>query len=89
VFVVAVSGDTIVENSGEGTDTVQTVLGSYALAANIENLTYTGALAFSGTGIDKLDIGTLCRRHSLAALSARWIRRTVNGGDDGLVMPSH
>ncbi|CDZ37374.1 Putative hemolysin-type calcium binding protein [Neorhizobium galegae bv. officinalis] len=51
-LVVDVAGDIIVENAGEGTDTVQTALASYSLAAlaNVENLTYTGTAAFSGTG---------------------------------------
>lgn len=41
--------DTIVENAGEGIDTV--VAGfSYVLSANLENLTLTGALALAGTG---------------------------------------
>jgi len=42
--------DTVVEFSGEGTDTVETAFTTYALRANFENLTYTGAAGFSGTG---------------------------------------
>jgi len=40
------------EAAGEGIDTIQTSLGSYALGAssNIENLVYTGSAAFKGTG---------------------------------------
>jgi serralysin len=40
----------VIENAGEGTDTVRTDLGLYDLTANVENLTYTGAGAFTGTG---------------------------------------
>jgi Ca2+-binding RTX toxin-like protein len=43
-------GDVIVEAAGGGTDTVRTVLGTYTLDANVENLTYTGAGTFTGTG---------------------------------------
>jgi microcystin-dependent protein len=50
IYVIANAGDTIVENPGEGTDTVQTALASYTLRPNVENLNYTGAGAFTGTG---------------------------------------
>ena len=43
-------GDVVIENVGEGTDTVQTILNAYTLSANVENLTFTGAGAFAGTG---------------------------------------
>ena len=49
-YVVANAGDVITENAGEGTDTVQTTLNSYALGVNLENLTFTGTGAFTGTG---------------------------------------
>jgi len=42
-------GDTITENAGEGTDTVQSSV-SFTLGANVENLTLTGTGAISGTG---------------------------------------
>ncbi|MFC5758650.1 calcium-binding protein, partial [Rhizobium sp. GCM10022189] len=44
------TGDIVVENAGEGTDTVKTGLAAYTLGANVENLTYTGSAAFAGTG---------------------------------------
>ncbi|HYC75437.1 matrixin family metalloprotease [Brevundimonas sp.] len=47
---VVTTNDTLVEAAGEGTDTVETTLGAYALRANFENLTYTGAGNFTGTG---------------------------------------
>jgi Ca2+-binding RTX toxin-like protein len=52
IFVVDSLLDTIVENGGEGTDTVQTALGSGSLAgvANVEQLTFTGSGPFVGTG---------------------------------------
>ena len=49
-YVVANAGDVVTEAAGGGTDTVRTALASFTLAANVENLTYTGAAAFVGTG---------------------------------------
>jgi Ca2+-binding RTX toxin-like protein len=43
-------GDVVIENPGEGTDTVQTILNAYTLSTNVENLTFTGVGAFAGTG---------------------------------------
>jgi len=48
-YVVDVTGDVITELANEGTDTIQTAL-TYALGANIENLTLTGTAAVNGTG---------------------------------------
>jgi Ca2+-binding RTX toxin-like protein len=46
---VADNADLIVENSGEGTDTVQSSA-THALSANVENLTLTGSANIDGTG---------------------------------------
>jgi|CXWL01.1.fsa_nt_gi Ca2+-binding RTX toxin-like protein len=43
------TGDSVVENLNEGTDTVQTSL-TYTLGANVENLALTGTAAINGTG---------------------------------------
>ncbi|MDD5273326.1 MAG: calcium-binding protein [Methylovulum sp.] len=48
-YIVDNSGDTVVENTGEGTDSVQSTV-TYSLAANVENLTLTGIAAINGTG---------------------------------------
>nr|WP_320201853.1 calcium-binding protein [Agrobacterium sp. rho-13.3]MDX8311632.1 calcium-binding protein [Agrobacterium sp. rho-13.3] len=58
IFIVDNAGDIVTENAGEGTDTVQTSLATYSLAglANVENLTYTGTVAFTGTGNDKNNV---------------------------------
>ncbi|AMK76855.1 MULTISPECIES: calcium-binding protein [Methylomonas] len=42
-------GDVVVENSGEGTDTVLSEV-SYSLSANVENLSLTGTAAINATG---------------------------------------
>ena len=48
IYVVG-AGDNIIENDGEGIDTVQSSL-TYTLGANVENLTLTGTTAINGTG---------------------------------------
>lgn len=48
-FVVDETGDIVVENSGEGTDTVQAAI-AFVLGANFENLTLTGTAGINGTG---------------------------------------
>ena len=44
------ANDTVTEFAGQGTDTVQTTRSIYTLAANLENLTFTGTGVFRGTG---------------------------------------
>lgn len=57
-YIVDSSGDSIIENPDEGTDTVQSSV-SYALGANLENLTLTGTSATigSGNGLNNLITG--------------------------------
>jgi len=43
-------GDQVFENANEGGDHVRTTLSTYTLGANIENLTYIGSGAFTGSG---------------------------------------
>jgi len=52
IYFVDNAGDQVLENPGEGTDTVQTDLSSYTLTANVETLTFIGAGGFTGTGND-------------------------------------
>ncbi|MBK8190393.1 MAG: S8 family serine peptidase [Vampirovibrionales bacterium] len=42
--------DTIIENAGEGVDTVNSLLASYTLGANLENLNLLAGMAQNGTG---------------------------------------
>jgi len=54
-YVVDVTTDVVVELANDGTDLIQTALTSYTLdttngSVNVENLTYTGTAAFTGTG---------------------------------------
>ena len=48
-YVVDNAGDVVTENANEGIDTVQSAV-TYALAANVENLTLTGSGNVNGTG---------------------------------------
>src|SRR5439155_1622720 len=48
-YVVDNVGDVVSENSGEGTDLVQSSI-TYTLGSDVENLTLTGATAINGTG---------------------------------------
>ena len=50
VYVVDAAGDIVTELLNEGTDRVDTTLVKYTLGSNLENLRYTGALAFNGGG---------------------------------------
>ena len=49
VYVVE-ANDTIVELAGQGRDRVETIRNAYTLAANLEDLTFTGAGGFTGRG---------------------------------------
>lgn len=49
LYVVDNASDSVTENSGGGTDTVQSAI-SYTLGSNVENLTLTGSSALNGTG---------------------------------------
>jgi trimeric autotransporter adhesin len=50
-YIVDNAGDIVVEEAGEGTDTIATSI-SFVLAENVENLILTGTAAINGTGND-------------------------------------
>jgi Ca2+-binding RTX toxin-like protein len=50
IYISSAIGDTIIELAGQGRDTVRTDLSSFALAANLEVLVYTGSGRFAGIG---------------------------------------
>ncbi|MBF7686568.1 hypothetical protein I2F17_12140, partial [Acinetobacter sp. B10A] len=57
-YVVDHFGDMVIENEGEGTDTVRSSI-SYSLVEHVENLTLTGSKNLMGTGneLDNIIIG--------------------------------
>ena len=50
IYTVDNVGDTVNESLSEGTDTISTALDNFVLFANVENLTMTGTVAFTGSG---------------------------------------
>lgn len=69
IFIVDNTNDTTSENAAEGTDEVKSSV-TFTLAANIENLTLTGADAINGTG------------NALAnTMTGNAADNTLNGGD--------
>lgn len=58
LYTVDNVGDVVVELAGGGTDEVRTTLNSYALAANVENLTFLGTGTFTGTGNELANVIT-------------------------------
>ncbi|MGO7909870.1 calcium-binding protein, partial [Rhizobium leguminosarum] len=77
-YIIDNAGDSVAENAAAGTDTVKTVLASYTLAANVENLTYIGTAAFAGTGND-LD-NVITGAAAADTLSGGDGNDTLNGG---------
>src|SRR5690606_29206104 len=83
-YIVDDVGDTVVELANGGTDTVQTSLSTYALEANVERLTYTGAGDFTGAGneLDNIITGGAGSDSLYGSLGAD--RLVGNAGDDAL-----
>lgn len=57
-YVISALKDVIVEEAGEGTDTVRSGLAAYTLGANLENLTLTGSANINGTGNELVNVLT-------------------------------
>jgi Ca2+-binding RTX toxin-like protein len=73
---IANQGDTITEGAGGGTDTVLTASTTFTLANNVENLIFTGAGNFTGTGNGQAN--TIAGSGGTDVLSGA-------GGDDTLI----
>jgi len=89
LYMVDASGDLVTELAGEGTDSVQTTLTSYTLGNNLENLAYSGAKAFTGTGnaLDNVIAGSSGNDSLLGnagndTLSGGPGKDTIDGGAD-------
>ncbi len=81
VFVVTESGDVVLEQVDEGTDTVVQWIETYILGANVENLLLRGAVAHTGTGndLDNVIFESRVPEQSTVALSLSGL-----GGNDYL-----
>ena len=77
-YVVDNLGDVTIENAGQGTDQVNSLL-SWTLGANVENLTLLGSASINGTGngLDNFIIGNA----GVNLLSGGSGNDTMNGGD--------
>ena len=72
------AGDTVVENAGGGTDTVQSVV-AWTLSLNVENLTLTGTANINGTGSSGNNV--LIGNSGNNTLDSGSGNDTVDGGD--------
>ncbi|MBB3162062.1 serralysin [Rhizobium laguerreae] len=77
-YIVDNAGDSVAEAANEGIDTVRTTLASYTLGSDLENLTYIGTVAFTGTG-NSLD-NTLTGGAAIDTLSGGAGNDVLNGG---------
>ena len=75
-YYVDNSGDLVVENAGEGTDTVRSTI-TYALGASVEKLRLDGAAAIDGTG-NELD-NTITGNSASNVLDGKGGNDTVKG----------
>jgi Ca2+-binding RTX toxin-like protein len=76
IYVVDAATDTITENPNEGTDTILSSVTIAALAANVENLTLTGATAINGIGnvLDNVISGNSANNSLTGGAGNDWLR---------------
>lgn len=79
-YVVDNSADSVVERSGEGTDSVLASV-SYQLATQVENLTLTGSAAINGAGNSLAN--TITGNAAANVLDGRGGIDAIDGGDSG------
>ncbi|MEH2503731.1 Ca2+-binding RTX toxin-like protein [Bradyrhizobium sp. AZCC 1578] len=83
-YVVDNIGDVVTENANQGTDTVQTILASYGLGSNVENLTFTDSGAHTGSGNELNNLITGGSGND--TIFAGGGNDTLNGGDGNDVL---
>jgi Ca2+-binding RTX toxin-like protein len=83
-YYVGHAGDVVIENEGEGTDTVRASLSSYALAANVERLVGIAAAgqALTGNGLANIITGG----DGADAIAGDGANDTLTGGGGGDVL---
>ncbi|WP_162245650.1 peroxidase family protein [Brevundimonas sp. Root1279] len=77
-YVLTAAGDSIVELAGGGADWVDTLSSTHTLAANVENVTYTGAGNFVGNG--NADANVITGGIGNDTLNGKGGNDTLNGG---------
>ncbi len=85
VYIVDNTGDVVTENSGEGTDTIQSSV-TYALPTNVENLTLTGTGDINGTGNSAVNIITGNSGNNVLDGGAGADTLTGGGGNDTFIV---
>src|SRR5688572_22902854 len=83
-YLIDDEGDLVIEGLNAGIDVVETSLSSYALEANVEQLTYTGAGDFTGVGNELAN--TITSGAGNDALSGLGGNDTLNGGEGNNVL---
>jgi Ca2+-binding RTX toxin-like protein len=83
IYIVDAKTDVVIELLGEGTDTIQTKLGSYSIKKlpHVENMQYLGQKSFTGTGNDLDNVMTNGSNDDVIFYGGVG-NDTLNGGED-------